>query len=63
MESESTCFEILGFDVLIDQNFKPWLLEVNHSPSFCTESPLDFVVKKFLILDTLVLLNLNGEDK
>ena len=42
----SMCFQILGFDIMIDRNFKPWLIEVNQSPSFGTDSPLDYEVKK-----------------
>jgi len=53
------CFEILGFDVLIDKYCKPWLLEVNQSPSFATDSDLDYKVKKQVILDTFRILGLN----
>lgn len=55
----SMCFEILGFDVFIDEKLKPWILEVNHAPSFTTDSPLDFKIKKNLINDTIKLLNLS----
>uniref|UniRef100_A0A8C5P9U6 Tubulin tyrosine ligase like 13 n=1 Tax=Leptobrachium leishanense TaxID=445787 RepID=A0A8C5P9U6_9ANUR len=59
----SACFEILGFDILLDKKLKPWLLEVNHSPSFTTDSRLDREVKDALLQDTLKLINLNACDK
>ena len=43
------CFEILGFDIFLDDQLKPWILEVNHAPSFSTDSPLDFKVKTLTI--------------
>lgn len=52
-EKDSKCFEILGFDILIDKNLKPWLLEVNFTPSFSTDSQLDSIIKQSLIVDTL----------
>uniref|UniRef100_A0A672QV28 Tubulin polyglutamylase ttll6-like n=1 Tax=Sinocyclocheilus grahami TaxID=75366 RepID=A0A672QV28_SINGR len=61
--SGSACFEILGFDVLLDRRLKPWLLEVNHSPSFTTDSRLDREVKDSLLYDTLVLINLGACDR
>ena len=57
----SMCFQILGFDIMIDKNFKPWLIEVNQSPSFATDSPLDYEVKKAVIKDAFNLLNINQE--
>ncbi|XP_075131915.1 tubulin polyglutamylase TTLL13 [Leptodactylus fuscus] len=59
----SACFEILGFDILVDRKLKPWLLEVNHSPSFTTDSRLDREVKDALLHDTLNLINLRACDK
>jgi len=41
---KNCCFQLLGFDVLIDDALKPWLLEVNLSPSLGTDSPLDLKV-------------------
>ncbi len=59
----SACFEILGFDVLLDRKLKPWLIEVNHSPSFHTDAPLDKEVKEGLLYDTLNLVDLYANDK
>jgi len=53
----SMCFQILGFDILIDRQFKPWLIEVNQSPSFATDSPLDYKTKKAVLADAFNMLN------
>lgn len=53
-----TCFEIYGFDVIIDQALEPWLLEVNTCPSFSSSSPLDKRIKTKLIADVLTLVGL-----
>ncbi|XP_014776621.1 tubulin polyglutamylase TTLL5 isoform X1 [Octopus bimaculoides] len=45
------CFELYGFDVLIDDTLKPWILEVNLSPSLVCDSPLDLKIKTNLICD------------
>jgi len=57
------CFEILGFDVLIDQNTKPWLLEVNQAPSFQTDSELDLEIKQRVIYDTFQLLGVTDQNR
>ena len=59
----SLCFQIFGMDIFIDSESKPWLLEVNHTPSFCTDSPLDYNIKKNVLRDTLHILNLNQKRK
>ena len=42
----SLCFQILGFDIMLDSNLKPWLIEVNHAPSLATDSPFDLTLKQ-----------------
>jgi hypothetical protein len=49
------CFEVLGYDVMLDAALKPWLVEVNHSPSFNIDSPLDRSIKEALIVDAVRL--------
>ena len=60
---DSNCFEILGFDVLIDEKFKPWLIEINHAPSFATDTPFDFKIKKDVIADAIQLLGMTYKKK
>lgn len=57
------CFELLGFDIILDDDCKPWLLEVNHTPSFTTDSPLDWTIKKNVITDVIKLLNIKARNR
>ncbi|XP_018412548.1 PREDICTED: probable tubulin polyglutamylase TTLL2 [Nanorana parkeri] len=56
------CFELFGFDILIDNTLKPWLLEVNYSPALSLDCPNDVTVKKRLINDIIDLLNYKSSD-
>jgi len=51
--SRYNAYELFGFDVLLDNNLRPWLLEVNVSPSLHSSSALDKIVKANLVQDTL----------
>lgn len=59
----SNCFEVFGYDILIDSELKPWLLEVNLSPSLACESPLDTTIKANLISDTFNMVGVKKFDR
>lgn len=61
--ANNMCFEVLGFDFMIDGNSRSYLLEVNYTPSFSTETPLDELIKSNVIRDTLNLMNINCKSK
>lgn len=54
-DHRNNCFELYGFDVIIDSKLKPWILEVNVSPSLSSSSPLDRKIKHLLLSDILNL--------
>ena len=54
----NNCFDLMGFDILIDERQQPWLLEVNMSPSLACESKLDTEIKSALISDLFTLLGI-----
>lgn len=69
-------FQILGLDILIDENLNGWLLEVNANPSLNvytdkelpngdieqTLSELDKYVKTNLVSDTIKIVTTNNEN-
>ena len=50
-------FELFGYDILLDDTYKPWLIEVNASPAMACDNSLDKLVKNQLIEDTVRLVN------
>lgn len=57
------CFEVLGLDIMLDHKLNPYILEINYTPSFTADTPLDRYIKKSLINDTLNLVNVTEKWK
>ena len=58
----SHCFELFGFDILLDDNLKPWLLEVNFCPALNLDTAVDHTVKKPMLNDLIELLEYKEND-
>jgi len=56
--NDKHCFELYGFDILFDANLKPWLIEINASPSMTANTPSDYEMKVGLLDDTFTVLDL-----
>jgi len=50
-----SCFELFGYDIIIDSDMKCWLLEINTSPSLERTNVLDDDIKLNLVNDILTL--------
>ncbi|TRY84043.1 hypothetical protein DNTS_021074 [Danionella cerebrum] len=61
MNNDKHCFECYGYDIIIDDRLKPWLIEVNASPSLTSSTANDRILKYNLINDTLNIVTPNGE--
>ena len=62
-DGKSRCFEILGFDILIDSNFKPWLIEINNMPSLRCDSEFDKNLKYSVLNGCIKILNIPNNFK
>ena len=51
--NDRRCFEVYGYDMLVDDDLKPWLVEVNASPSLSATTESDRALKTRVIRDAL----------
>lgn len=51
--NDKHCFECFGYDILIDEDLKAWLIEVNSSPSLGATTHADRVMKTQMIGDLI----------
>jgi len=56
--NDKHCFELYGFDVLLDDNLKPWLIEINASPSMTANTPADYDTKLGLLEDVYSIIDI-----
>ena len=61
--TRSNCYCIYGFDIMVDDQLKPWLLEVNIAPSLASSSPMDKRIKTMLMCDALTLVGIRPYQK
>ena len=61
MINDKHCFEMYGYDIMIDDTLKPWLIEVNASPSLTADTPQDYELKFGLLDDVFSVVDV--EDK
>lgn len=61
------CFELYGYDIMIDDCLKPWLIEVNANPSLTANTAKDQEMKVKMLDDMLTILDLekilNGNEE
>ena len=55
---QENCFELYGFDILIDENLNCWLMECNLSPNLHFDAPIDLKIKGEMIAEIFDLIRI-----
>eukprot|EP00614_Pseudopedinella_elastica_P024775 CAMPEP_0172645636 /NCGR_PEP_ID=MMETSP1068-20121228/239831_1 /TAXON_ID=35684 /ORGANISM="Pseudopedinella elastica, Strain CCMP716" /LENGTH=282 /DNA_ID=CAMNT_0013459877 /DNA_START=200 /DNA_END=1048 /DNA_ORIENTATION=- len=58
---DKRCFELYGYDVLFSDDLKPWLVEVNASPSLTANTKDDEAMKVTMLAAMLDIIDLEGD--
>jgi len=61
MIQDKHSFELYGYDVLFDQDLKPWLIEVNASPSITKSNEEDHQLKFDVLNDLVDVIDVEGK--
>ena len=59
----SSCFSLYSFDFVVDEDIRPWLVNVNTSPSLNSVSPIDKRIKTMLVCDAMTLIGIRPYHK
>ena len=57
------CFELYGYDIMFSEDLKPWLIEVNASPSLTADTNEDYSLKFSLLQDVLDIVDMDGSNR
>lgn len=61
--TEQPCVQIFGVDILLDDEFRAWLIEVNTGPDLSSSSPLDKQLKHKMVAQMMHLVGVVPYDR
>jgi tubulin polyglutamylase TTLL9 len=63
MINDKHCFELYGYDIMLDDNLKPWLIEVNASPSLTASTAADNEMKVTMLTSMLDIIDMEKKNE
>lgn len=55
--------QVFGFDVMLDEDYRAWLIEVNTTPALNADTPLDVSIKQGMVTDLMHMIGVVPYDK